>query len=850
MTTRKRKLRVADLFCGAGGFTAALLRALEEAGIDVELVCVNHWQTAIDTHRANHPRARHYVTDLHTADPEKLVPEGYLDLLLASPTCTYHSRARGGKPTSDQQRMDPFVILTWCTKLRVRRLIVENVPEFRDWGPVFTTGRRKGKPIPSRKGEYFRSWVKALEAIGYKFEDRILTAADYGDATTRKRFFAMSRNDRKPITWPAPSHSKDGVPDLFGNGAEKWRAAREIINWNDKGRSIFWRPRRGRHDPLKPNTLKRVLAGAIRFAGPWADVFQTVIEEELYRSIVYTQTCEWEEVVVGKNGKRRTKRVLAKDGVRVPRLDRDLRFVTRGGKVIRDEADLSSLDVGRLDVAAHLIVMRGTGSARSADTPVPAITAQGNHLGLVQPYVFQVNQSSGRYGSIRGADDPLYTILTRDGLGVAVPEIAAAFTCGNRTNNTPKSIDVPIGTNTTVHGGGIFLVRPGVFLLAQGSNGAPQVVDHEPVPTITTISRIQLIEPSVVPFVIGQHGGSVARDTAEPLPTIACDGAISLLQPFIVNRHSHYGNDVRARTVDHPTPTATGSGGGYLVEPFLLAVNHGGHDPRIMSTHMPVPTITGKRGMALGFPHAFLAPYYANGDALIRSVDLPVPTLTTKGRIGLVQPELFPFLVPQFGERPGQQPRFHAIDRPLPAVTGHGAGALVKPWLTQIDQAGSGGACVRSVFDPVSTVITKQNVARVEPYIVCPRHSREGAGPRPRSVNEPIPSITAGGSQFAVVAAMTPADGAAHERTGRLVYVDGVPFMIDILFRMLRNPELAAAMSFTEGEYSYEFTGTETEITKQIGNAVPVRTARALVRASLSDLIPSVEKPKPEVVAA
>jgi hypothetical protein len=113
----------------------------------MDLVCVNHWDRAIETHKRMHPEARHYCQDVASARPIECVPEGRLDLLMASPTCTYHSRARGGRPTSDQQRMDPWHVVTWLTELRVERLLVENVPEFVDWGPV---DPRTGKPIKAQ----------------------------------------------------------------------------------------------------------------------------------------------------------------------------------------------------------------------------------------------------------------------------------------------------------------------------------------------------------------------------------------------------------------------------------------------------------------------------------------------------------------------------------------------------------------------------------------------------------------------------------------------------------------------------------------------------------------------------
>lgn len=174
-----RKILVADLLCGAGGSSTGCSRALAELGLKMELVCVNHWGVAIETHKKNHPEARHYCQDISTVRPHIVVPEGYLDLLMASPTCTHHSVARGGKPTSDQQRSDPWHIVTWLTELRVKRIVIENVWEFIGWGPV---DPRTGKPIKARKGEYFRAWIETIRRLGFDPEWRRLNAADFGDA--------------------------------------------------------------------------------------------------------------------------------------------------------------------------------------------------------------------------------------------------------------------------------------------------------------------------------------------------------------------------------------------------------------------------------------------------------------------------------------------------------------------------------------------------------------------------------------------------------------------------------------------------------------------------------------------
>ena len=97
---RNRLIQAVDLFCGAGGTSSGIYRACKQLGIKVDLLAVNHWNVAIQTHKANHPDARHLCATLDIIDPREAVPSGYLDILVASPECTHHSVARGGKPVN------------------------------------------------------------------------------------------------------------------------------------------------------------------------------------------------------------------------------------------------------------------------------------------------------------------------------------------------------------------------------------------------------------------------------------------------------------------------------------------------------------------------------------------------------------------------------------------------------------------------------------------------------------------------------------------------------------------------------------------------------------------------------
>lgn len=461
----KRKILVADLLCGAGGSSTGCQRALSELGLEMELVCVNHWPVAIATHERNHPEARHYVQDIATVRPHLLVPEGYLDLLMASPTCTHHSVARGGKPTSDQQRSDPWHIITWLTELRVKRLIIENVWEFTGWGPV---DHRTGKPVASRKGEYFRAWIDTIKRLGFQPEWRKLNAADYGDATTRSRFILMARSDRKRLVWPVASHHKrDGVGrDLFA-GAQPWRPAREIIDWSVKGRSIF-----DRKKALAPKTLARIYAGAVKFGWPQA------------------------YIVILRNH-------MAAQGIDAP-----LPTIAAGGTHIGLAEPI-------------LLSPHNSGAARGAWQPLPTITTGGAAAAarqgcarpmLVEPFVLSaahgvgVNEGDPHSRRVKGLAEPLGTIHAGGGnFGVVEP-----FLLSRHAGGAPRAVDEP--TPTQVAKQSHVLISP---YYGSGS-GETCASACEPLPTVTAKGRFGMVVP-----ITHSCGGNRARDVAvDPIPTV------------------------------------------------------------------------------------------------------------------------------------------------------------------------------------------------------------------------------------------------------------------------------------------------------------------------------------------
>jgi DNA (cytosine-5)-methyltransferase 1 len=237
--TKKKALKIADLFSGAGGTSTGAVEAIRALGYEAQLTAINHWDVAIATHSKNHPNARHLCTSIDDINPRHLFKEGELEILWASPECTHHSTARGGKPINDQSRATAWCVIRWAEALRPNIILVENVPEFETWGPIGSNNR----PLKSKKGEIFRSWVANLEAIGYRVNWQILQAADYGDPTTRRRLFVQAVRGRKKIVWPNPMYAPAEESDLLGT-RKAWRTARDhVIDWSLPGKSIFERKR-------------------------------------------------------------------------------------------------------------------------------------------------------------------------------------------------------------------------------------------------------------------------------------------------------------------------------------------------------------------------------------------------------------------------------------------------------------------------------------------------------------------------------------------------------------------------------------------------------------------------------
>ncbi len=586
-----RRYLVADLFCGAGGSSTGALQAIRELGGEMDLVAVNHWPMAIETHQKNHPHARHYVEDVSAADPDQIVPGGRLDLLMASPECRFHSRARGGKPTHDQGRMSAWAVLHWMTRLDVRTVLIENVPEFVSWGPLCTlpnghrgkhnstpmkTDKPCNRPDKAKQGLYFQGWFNAILALGYQAEWRYLNAADFGDATTRIRFFLQARKDGVNIQWPTATHSKIGDEDMLGR-RPKWRAAREIIEWANVGRSLLDHPKY-LAKPLAEKTRRRIARGMEKFCGPLAPLYIALLGLESNESGASPGV---EPFVMGK---------------------------------------------------------QSNPSLRSVSDPLPTFTTEGTPLLLVptvEPFV-QANRNNNTPKSV-GGPIPSVTTSTGGGSYLVQPSVEP-FVIGQQSLGAPRSTGDPIPTIAAA--GAISLIKP--TLVKYNGNGGPASVD-KPLPTQTGKARFGLATPLIVAY--GPRANS--RSVDDPLPTVMTKDrlavAMPIVRPFLVPQ---FGERVGQAPRLHdpscqPLPSVTSHGAGALVNPSLVEVNHGDDDrtgTRVHPIDAPLGTVTTKRGTGLVDPILVQVDQTGGNGTYTRSVDQPLPTLVTSKSVGLVEP--------------------------------------------------------------------------------------------------------------------------------------------------------------------------------------------------------------------
>ncbi len=643
----KNTILCADLFCGGGGTSTGMIAAFEKRGIDYELVGVNHWDKAIQTNNLNH-RGRYYRDGVERVSPRELVPGGRLHILWASPECTNHSRAKGGRAKDEQSRATAWDVLKWPQELYIDRIYIENVEEFMEWGPL----DENGNPDKLKKGKIFQQYIKTLKSMGYRVEWQMMNAADYGAPTCRRRLIIQAvRGKGQKIRWPEPTHAKE--PGLFGE--KPWRAAREIINKKLRGKSIF-----DRTAPMAANTLRRIYSGMVKNGGEHSPEFCEMLRAEIVRSYRHRR----ERPRKGDTDFRNDKHLKPEERERhelaywrkncpfstlheLPEVERHSNlaaFITvmRGTAQAQDIASVKTLDEPLMSISTNghegfcvpFVTRYNGGDNRNhmISAPVPVVDCS-NRYALIEPFIFAMGQTSA--GS-RSTDisSPISTIVTKAEHCLVEPMIAA-----RRFDNVPVPVNCPCPTIVTT--GNLDLVEPMIVSLRGTGDGninrsATSVMN--PLPAITTAgTHHYLAEPLIVDMSHpAENSTARIRSAAEQLPTITTRNNLAISLPFLIPFFGEGFNQTpRTHSVEAPLPTVTSHGAGGLVEPLFIP-QHGGGTVKPIS--MPLSTIATTGAISVVSP--FLVKFYGNEKSWC-SIHCPLDTVTCKDRFGLVSGRLF-----------------------------------------------------------------------------------------------------------------------------------------------------------------------------------------------------------------
>ena len=552
----RQEWMIVDNFSGGGGASTGIEIALGRS----PSVAINHDPEALAMHKANHPFTRHYAQDVWDIDPRVVVRNRRVGLAWFSPDCTHHSKARGGKPirnSGKKSRSLAWVVVKWASHVKPRVIILENVEEFAQWGPVVRKVDSDGKsveadgvplfvPCQKRRGATFRRWVRMLERLGYSVEWKELRACDYGAPTVRKRLFVIARCDGQKIVWPVPTHGKPESAEVMAGTRKPWRTAAEIIDWSIPCPSIFLTREEGRaigvNRPLAENTMNRITAGLKRYVlnaakpfivtcnhgGDWfrgrgLDVPMPTVTGSKGDALVspflqpyhgptsdgsVSRSTEMEEPV-------KTLDTSNRFGVVAPFLGSPAHSKTtgRGKNVWSPEESLptttSSND--KCVIAPVMTYAQQGGAVRSAEMPVQTVTASTKDQNAVAAAML-VRQ----FGTSKGADAnrPCPTVMPG---GQGKTSVVQAFLAQHNTGVVGHPATKPLSTITgrgtqqqiveaTFASSGEHRTETTAFLMKYYSEGGQHSDVRDPMHTVPTKDRMGLVTVDGIDFQIVDIG--------------------------------------------------------------------------------------------------------------------------------------------------------------------------------------------------------------------------------------------------------------------------------------------------------------------------------------------------------
>jgi DNA (cytosine-5)-methyltransferase 1 len=323
-----------------------------------------------------------------------------------------------------------------------------------------------------------------------------------------------------------------------------------------------------------------------------------------------------------------------------------------------------------------------------------------------------------------------------------------------------------------------------------------------------------------------RHPGVRTRPVTDVMPTQQCTATRGLCTPPLIVPTGGSWQDQATSATDPIATLQTRDCNGLAVAPFIVDHHEPNGPPRTLAATDPLTTVTSG-----GNKHSVVVPPFVTvlrNSTQPTSAGEPVSTISSSGaHHGLtVVP---PFMLPLRG---GDTDRAYSPAEPAPTFVANGSKhSLVVPdaalIMRNFTPRGDAGQMSTPVGEPVRTVTAQGNqslLAWAWQHLLVPYYGTGVA----RGVAEPAGTVTSK-DRFA------------------LASLDQLPIDLDeVLFRMLKPEEIAAAMAFAD---DYIVLGTREEQIMQYGNAVTPPVGEVIMSA-LMECISGVELPRELALAA
>lgn len=505
---------IVDNFAGGGGASTGIELA---TGYSVD-IAINHDPEAIKMHKANHPNTKHYCEDVWQVDPVKACNGHPVGLAWFSPDCKHFSKAKGGKPKDKFIRGLAWVACRWAGLVRPRVIMLENVEEFKTWGPL----NRGHHPIKAKQGKTFEKFVSQLTELGYEVQFRELVAADYGAPTMRKRFFLIARSDGKPIVWPEPTHGPADSEEVKAGLLKPYVGAYTQLDFSLPCPSIFDTSEEIKEKygiravrPLAPKTMERIARGLKKFVLDNAEPFIVQVNHSGAKSDYCKSANEPLNTVTGKHGFGIVEPYMVQIG--------QTGFTADRSKDVREPLTTIVSKNEHCLIEPKLAPYMGTNttnhSGGNCKDPIHTITT-GNQQCLISPTLIQYHSETAQ-GEVRGQtiEDPIMTVDSSNRYGLVTSFIQKYY--GGNYQGNGSNIKEPLHTITTLERNAMCAVN-----LIQMNNHCDGRDIREPIPTITAGDGHF---GEVRAFLVKYYGQGTGQDIKEPLDTVTARDRFGLV---------------------------------------------------------------------------------------------------------------------------------------------------------------------------------------------------------------------------------------------------------------------------------------------------------------------------------